>query len=240
MRLRGKANRLVSALSAALLLMGTLPVSSAAEPAPAGTGKSYAAYWQPFASYPSAKAAIIPAIETAQGVTVSQHAGKTAALLSEGETAVWSLEAPEDAYYVLEIQYMAAQAGSGNLELSFRLDGKTPFEDVTVLSLPRSYTQTQEDFPTNAAGNDQKPEVKEAFLWKTYCLADPSGYRTSPYFLGLSQGSHTLELTGAKGQIAIASVRLAGYQPPVDYQDYLEEHRQARGGSGQRRGADCD
>ena len=175
MRLRGKANRLVSALSAALLLMGTLPVSSAAEPAPAGTGKSYAAYWQPFASYPSAKAAIIPAIETAQGVTVSQHAGKTAALLSEGETAVWSLEAPEDAYYVLEIQYMAAQAGSGNLELSFRLDGKTPFEDVTVLSLPRSYTQTQEDFPTNAAGNDQKPEVKEAFLWKTYCLADPSG-----------------------------------------------------------------
>lgn len=158
MRLRGKANRLVSALSAALLLMGTLPVSSAAEPAPAGTGKSYAAYWQPFASYPSAKAAIIPAIETAQGVTVSQHAGKTAALLSEGETAVWSLEAPEDAYYVLEIQYMAAQAGSGNLELSFRLDGKTPFEDVTVLSLPRSYTQTQEDFPTNAAGNDQKPE----------------------------------------------------------------------------------
>lgn len=227
MRLRGKANRLVSALSAALLLMGTLPVSSAAEPAPAGTGKSYAAYWQPFASYPSAKAAIIPAIETAQGVTVSQHAGKTAALLSEGETAVWSLEAPEDAYYVLEIQYMAAQAGSGNLELSFRLDGKTPFEDVTVLSLPRSYTQTQEDFPTNAAGNDQKPEVKEAFLWKTYCLADPSGYRTSPYFLGLNQGSHTLELTGAKGQIAIASVRLAAYQPPVDYQDYLEEHRQA-------------
>ena len=116
---------------------------------------------------------------------------------------------------------------SGNLELSFRLDGKTPFEDVTVLSLPRSYTQTQEDFPTNAAGNDQKPEVKEAFLWKTYCLADPSGYRTSPYFLGLNQGSHTLELTGAKGQIAIASVRLAAYQPPVDYQDYLEEHRQA-------------
>ena len=100
---------------------------------------------------------------------------------------------------------------TGNLELSFRLDGKTPFEDVTVLSLPRSYTQTQEDFPTNAAGNDQKPEVKEAFLWKTYCLADPSGYRTSPYFLGLNQGSHTLELTGAKGQIAIASVRLAAF-----------------------------
>lgn len=232
-----RAKKLACVLTAALVLTGTFPVSSVSaqdQPAAAGSESagekgSYAAYRQTFEGYPAAKEAIALIMENTQGAAVESYADRTAAILPEGTAASWSLDVPENAFYTVEITYMAAKAGSGNLEVSLRLDGNIPFEDVTVISLPRLYAQQQGDFPTNAAGNDQKPTVEETFLWKTNCLSDPAGYLTTPYLFGLSQGTHTLELVGIKGETAIAAVRLVPYQPPQEYAAYLEECRQEGG-----------
>ena len=144
-----RAKKLACVLTAALVLTGTFPVSSVSaqdQPAAAGSESagekgSYAAYRQTFEGYPAAKEAIALIMENTQGAAVESYADRTAAILPEGTAASWSLDVPENAFYTVEITYMAAKAGSGNLEVSLRLDGNIPFEDVTVISLPRLYAQ---------------------------------------------------------------------------------------------------
>lgn len=151
--------------------------------------------------------------------------GRDAVVISDSAVAVFAFDVPADGLYRIEVDYMAAAAGSGDIEQKWNIDGKQPFEQGSVLlSYTRRFRQNNQ-FETNLAGNERKPEVTEVFEWGTYALCDAAGYVAEPYTFALTAGRHTLSLSGSRGALAVAEIRLCPPEDIPSYKDYIDAHR---------------
>lgn len=151
--------------------------------------------------------------------------GRDAVVMHDSDTAAFEFNITDPGFYRMEIDYMPASEGSGNIELDWTVDGNLPFEQSSSLMVfPRRYKQNNE-FETNLAGNERKPEVTEVFEWSTYALSDAAGYVAEPYKIFFSAGKHTLSLSGSRGTVAIAEIRLCPPDNTPSYEDYIKAYK---------------
>ncbi len=148
------------------------------------------------------------------------HSGKGGIILPDDGFVSWDLTVAQDTFYSIYINYAAAEAGSGFLEMALKIDGKTPFRQAAIVSLTRTYKQDLEKKLTSISGDDMKPEVTEDLVWKESPVTDASGHILTPLTFFFSKGKHTLTFEGSRGKIAIGSVKLTTYEKPISYKEY--------------------
>ncbi len=144
---------------------------------------------------------------------------KDSVIIPENGYAVWNIKADSDMLVCIAVEYSAAELSGGDLEFDFTLDGKVPFSQASVISLPRTYTQGE--IKTQEGLNDSQPEVTEKTVWKEMDISDSSGYIQEPLQFYFKKGVHSLKLSSLRGTIAIRSIRLHTYEEPITYEEYL-------------------
>ncbi len=149
---------------------------------------------------------------------------KSGIVISDNGSAVWEFEVEEDSLYNISVEYSAYKTGSGDLELSLRLDGAIPFSEAGVISLNRTFEQPKGDFKKNISGNEVKPDVKELLTWNNEYITDVSGYETEPFSFYFSKGKHTITLSGSRGVSAISTISLLPSENVISYDEYIKSN----------------
>ncbi len=150
--------------------------------------------------------------------------GKSCVVISDSGYASWDFTAKEDCAYMLRITYVSAKQSSGNLEMRLELDGKIPFKETSLISMRRTFSQSDEEFETNLAGNDILPETVETFKWKYYDVSDSSGYTETPFVFTIKKGIHNLKLIGSRGDVAISNIQFLPITDAITYSDYCNKY----------------
>ncbi|HIW73409.1 MAG TPA: extracellular solute-binding protein [Firmicutes bacterium] len=243
--MRKKRSRLSAIVLSLLLLTTWIPAAGAAssETAPlaksgetagqpdeasSSGGLTYAEYRES-GSYPDGSAVVeVPLDLLDEASTAAVHTdygetGRDAVVIDDDAFASFSFAVPATGWYEVEIDYMPASAGSGDVQQEWEIDGALPFRGTSLLSYPRRYAQNNE-FEKNMAGNERKPAVEEVFAWNTYAVSDPSGYVSGPYRFLFTQGEHTLTLKGNRGSLAVSAIRLCPPEQTPTYEEYVARH----------------
>lgn len=235
-------NKRLAAAIAVLCLVAALPISQpvgaqapqteAIEDA-VGDNRSYAAYLKRHDTYSEQVTAIWLPAKDAQVTAGSpelhtqyQGSDEPVLLMGDEDAAAWTFTVPSDGLYVLSVRYCAVEGTSGNMEQTLLLDGELPFEECTYISYKRIW-QDADTFRQDLAGNDLKPATSEVFRWQDKAVDDPSGYVQGAFRFALSQGEHTLTLSGQSGTIAIAGLQLHAVETPQTYEQVKASYAQA-------------
>ncbi len=217
--------RMVAALSAGLLLAAMFPAAqppTAAAESPAvptetveENGTTYAAYRAALfdAEMPAVSCTALP---TGATETV---AGETAAVLHEGETAVFSVTVEQAGVYRLRLRYYLYDTKDKDGLLSLSVDGARPFDEAGRLSLNRIWIDDREGeaFARDAQDNDIRPTQKQRPQWAERWCQDTDGYYDEPYAVYFSAGSHTLEADAQLGDMALSRIVLENPAAPEPY-----------------------
>ena len=112
---------------------------------------------------------------------------------------------PETGIYCLALSYFPMEASTITTELSLSLDGVCPYATASRLTLPKRYVRANES-QTDARGNQIHPTLTQEGAWMTRFFEDVDGLFHDPLIFYLTQGEHSLTLTGGKANLAIESL----------------------------------
>ena len=112
-------------------------------------------------------------------------------IMGDTSTTKWkfTIEVPAD--YTMKITFAPEDTNSSSLEHKIFIDDVAPYEDMTYISYPRSYSQA-EISEKDISGNDLAPINTQIIETVEYTVADPSGYHGSPCVFSLDKGEHIL------------------------------------------------
>lgn len=139
-------------------------------------------------------------------------------LQTEGGTIEWRVEITEAAYYRLAVTYFAVPSSEQPLNVSVAVNDQVPYAMADGLTLARLWKNADTVFE-DANGNQSSPNQVQAGIWTTQLLYDNEGLQQSPLKFLLREGSNTVRLTFSSGGLAVAGIRLQGYDEPESYAD---------------------
>lgn len=192
------------------VLTGTLSVNAQGnDSAPvAQTATDYAAY-----------NSMVDAAKAGADIMVSTEE----TLIEKGQEVHYTVDAPKSGLYRLTFEYLAHNDSKNPLELSFAVDGITPFDELGALSLSRLW-QNDPDVKSYIEGaNDIRPSLIEVLEWQKYEAHDPEGYTSAPFVVMIDEGAHTLTFTNKGEAFKIRNIVLCGtYEELPSYDEYLK------------------
>ncbi len=104
-------------------------------------------------------------------------------------------------------------------------------ENAYILSTsPDYYNKVNLDdrfFLVDTKGNEKKPEKEMYSEWQTTMLYDSTGYESEPLKFYLEKGKHTISFDAIREPLAIKSISLKSYTPPISYEEYIKKHEAA-------------
>ncbi|MHB1453071.1 MAG: extracellular solute-binding protein [Saccharofermentanales bacterium] len=164
------------------------------------------------------------ASESAQLAVADEFSGERNVLLwnALGGTVEWNLELPEDALYLVEVQYYVLSKESRNVELGFLIDDIYPFSSAANIVLPRTFTGNDE-IVVDQRGNDIRPSYAGFGRWQKSSLKDNSGLYNTPYAFFFSKGQHTIKFEGVRAGVALKSIRLYSPSQLPSYTEYSND-----------------
>ncbi len=136
-------------------------------------------------------------------------------LTGEDSLIEFEVEVPESGLYNLSVVYYPVEGKNSDIQRSVFIDGKLPFEELSLLTFPRVWTNYVEDSYINEngvrimnwekdnQGNDVKPKTMEIPEWQSRYLYDSNGYITEPLAIYLEKGTHTISMLSLKEPMLI-------------------------------------
>ncbi len=141
------------------------------------------------------------------------EAGKNAVLLDSGDTdqsvngwMEWQFEIPESRIYYPELRYLAAGDTGKNPQIRLEVDGEVPYREFSSYALSRVYKDGQ--IERDDKGNDGIPEQQEVKRWQAAMFYELEGFCSTPMFLYLEKGEHTLRLSALEESLLVSSLLL--------------------------------
>lgn len=134
---------------------------------------------------------------------------KNVVALDEGGWMEWQFDVPETALYGLDLAYYPMLGKNRNIEMSFLLDGKSPFngaDNVTFRRIWQDDGKIRQDF----RGNDLSPKQKEVQRWVNAPFKDNDSFHSGVYYIYLEAGKHSIRLSSIREPVAIKQLKLAG------------------------------
>lgn len=137
---------------------------------------------------------------------------------SEGDIT-WKFNVEEAGLYNMEMLYYPVSGNNTTVEVELRIDGEYPFDEVKLVELDR-YWRSSGAIEFDAQKKNQKrPPQEEYDCWVTYPIKDKDGLINTPYYFYLSEGEHTLTLTGVKTNIYMKNIRFYNSEELPSYAD---------------------
>lgn len=154
--------------------------------------------------------------------TVGEYAGKQNVVVwnSDSGELSWSFNVPESGNYCVRVTYFSFNDNAVDVQIGLKLDGQTPFFEAGQITLPKCF-RSEGDIVQDTLNNDVRPKQVSYEDWITADVTDNTGLTTAPYDFYLSQGSHTITLTGALAKIAIERIEFYNLSEPPSYSEYV-------------------
>lgn len=185
--------------------------------------KSGAAY--PNASITAGAADVVRYEEDGQSkepVLYSDYDGMTgdSILTSENALVEFEVEVEQSGLYNLSFLYYPIEGKNSDIQRSIFIDGTLPFKEYSLVSFNRVWASmvdsttvdengvTVKNWAKDNQGNDVKPNSVEVPEWQTRYTYDSDGYVTSPLYVYLEAGTHTITVVSLKEPMLIHSLIL--------------------------------
>ncbi len=156
-------------------------------------------------------------------------------LTAENSLIEFSFDVPKAGYYDLSLEYYPVAGKNSAIQRSVFLDGTLPYSELSLVEFQRVWacdvreTYTSDDgvqllsWAQDNQGNDLKPGMTEAPQWVESYVYDSQGYITTPLALYLTEGEHTLTLTGLREPMLLRRVNLSNRASARPYADVKAE-----------------
>lgn len=136
-------------------------------------------------------------------------------------TVTYRFSVTETGIYCAELVYYPMVSQTNTTALQLLLDGASPYETASRLSLPKCWVNARA-MTTDRQGNQIRPPQVQQGKWMTGFLQDVDGLFNDPLIFYLEAGTHTLTLTGDQANLALATLtfrqpeKVPAYTPPTD------------------------
>lgn len=146
--------------------------------------------------------------------------GVDKALLTDTDSKVtWTVNAPEEGYYSIFINYYIPESRGVPAERGVYINGELPFTNALTCTFTRIWTDGGPVRVDNQK-NEIRPTQVEEFSWQNGWFKDNMGYVTVPYRFWFNKGSNELTFTGENEPMVISEITLKAYKEPVSYAEY--------------------
>ncbi len=150
-------------------------------------------------------------------------------LTSEDSLVEYEFTVEEAGMYSLSLLYYPVAGKNSAIQRSIFLDGQLPYEELSLVEFQRVWTMDTEEASVNGdgisvrtwtkdnQGNDLKPSSVETPQWIESHVYDSEGYVTTALSLYLSEGQHTITLTGLREPMLLRELVLSNEAETEDY-----------------------
>ncbi|MBU5594069.1 extracellular solute-binding protein [Amphibacillus sp. MSJ-3] len=135
--------------------------------------------------------------------------GEQVIQVGQDETASFTIEAPETAYYQIGFEYKIEGVNVLPTQLEMRVNDSIPFYEMRNLIFESGW-ENPETFQIDKYGNEIIPQPIKIDDWEFKYLIDSSYRDSSPLMMKLEQGENEIELTVSEGNLLIRTIELAG------------------------------
>ncbi|MCM1262067.1 MAG: extracellular solute-binding protein [Butyrivibrio sp.] len=142
-------------------------------------------------------------------------------LTSEDSLIEFEVNVSESGLYNLSVVYYPVEGKNSDIQRSVFVDGVLPFQEMSLLTFPRIWTNYVENsylddngvkimtWEKDNQGNDVKPTTMEAPEWQSRYLYDSDGYITEPLSIYFEAGTHTISMISLKEPMLINKLVLS-------------------------------
>lgn len=159
-------------------------------------------------------------------ITIGKIDGKENVLLIDDKTGElsYSFDIAEDGLYRIGASYYPVATGSMlDINLSFKIDGKKPFDEAESVYLSKIYVN-QTAITMDFSGNDLRPKQVEQPEWRFVDFIDNSGYNPDPFEIYLTAGKHTATIEITQGAVALEELTVGAAGKLQNYANIQEEY----------------
>ena len=130
----------------------------------------------------------------------------------------FTVDVPESGAYQMEISYFPIAGGATTTEVSVLLDGVSPYDTATRVTMPHIWTGAY-PITTDSKDNEVRPPQVQAPRWVTSMAYDVDGLFNEPLYFNLEAGTHTISLESERASVAIEYIKLCN---TGDYDAYVK------------------
>lgn len=175
------------------------------------------------------KSVALNASEGKSSATLSSENDVSYVRLNETNRFIeWTFNVEESGVYNIETFYRQTEDFQRDIAISVTIDGKTPFDEASQLTLPRIYKSNYKNdgypFEKNKQGDDIRPDQVQSPIWTSACFENPVGLYDEPYLFFFEAGTHTLQYELAETAVEIEKVIIFN-ESYIKYDEYLKEHQ---------------
>lgn len=138
----------------------------------------------------------------------------------------FDIDVPKTGNYNLEIMYYCPETNTNNVELSLKIDGRTPYSTASRIVLSKVWINKPEDLSKDGGKvsimqdkkqNDIRPSQIEKPMWQIKMAEDTDGLSNEPLLFYLEQGKHTVTIQSDKAQFAINYIKFCNQKDLKEY-----------------------
>ena len=156
-------------------------------------------------------------------------------LTSENSLIEYEFTVSEPGLYNLSVLYYPVPGKNSAIQRSVFLDGQLPYDELSLVEFPRIWRMDVAEAEANEEGitlrswvkdnqgNDLKPASVEVPAWIDGGLYDSEGYVNGELSLYLTEGEHTITLTGLREPMLLRSLTLRNSVAPRSYEQVKQE-----------------
>ncbi|MBP1561999.1 MAG: extracellular solute-binding protein [Oscillospiraceae bacterium] len=226
-----KSKRILSAALAALICIPALPAfpAFADEPTESSSAsatlftkqKTYSEYYDEIEGKPRPDAEAVLNYSSAKNgakVEVTTFEGKDNVIVWSNEEGCvdFSVDVPESGAYQLEVGYYPLAEGATTTEFSVLIDGESPYDTATRVTLPHIWTSAY-PISTDSKDNEVRPPQIQAPKWVTTTVVDVDGLFNEPLYFYLEKGEHTISFDSERASVAIEYAKFCNKPAPEAY-----------------------
>ena len=150
-------------------------------------------------------------------------------LTAENSLIEYEVQVDKAGYYDLSFLYYPVAGKNSSIQRSIFLDGTLPYEELSLVEFQRVWTVDVQDTLSDSngitvrswvkdnQGNDLKPGSVEIPEWIESYVYDSEGYITSQMALYLTEGIHTITVSGLREPMLLRKLILSNRQSSESY-----------------------
>lgn len=136
-----------------------------------------------------------------------------------GGSLAYEINVPQTGIYCLGISYFPLESNNANIELSMKIDGKTPYDTASRLTLNRVWVN-KNDIYTDSRGNQVRPSQIQKGMWQETVIGDVDGLFNEPLFFYLEKGTHEIRFSSERAEFAIEYLKFFNPKESPSYSEY--------------------
>lgn len=132
----------------------------------------------------------------------------------------YDIDVAQTGIYCVDISYCAMESNSSAVELTMTIDGEEPYDTASRLTLNRVWVN-ERDIYTDSRGNQVRPAQVQKEMWQDHWIGDVDGLFDEPLFFYLEAGSHEIEFSSERAQLAIETITFKNPDKLPAYSEYV-------------------